>query len=289
VEDLLGRLEELLGPREGDPVALSGGITNRNYRARFGGADYVVRLCGPDTHLLGIDREAERAASEAAHLAGVGPAVAAHLPDDDCLVFAFVAGRAVEAADVRAGVERVATALRAVHAAPPVSSVFSPFRIAERYRATTAQRGGVAPAACVEGARAAARIERALGAVEPALCHNDLLPANLLDADGRLWIVDWEYAAMGDRSFDLGNLSVNNGFGLDDDRRLVAAYFGAADERRLARVRLMRAASDWREGMWGVVQTTLSDLDFDFAGYADEHLERMLTSDWEQWVDAATA
>ena len=25
-------------------------------------------------------------------------------------------------------------------------------------------------------------------------------------------IVDWEYAGMGDRYFDLGNLSVNNGF-----------------------------------------------------------------------------
>ena len=35
----------------------------------------------------------------------------------------------------------------------------------------------------------------------------------------------------------------------------------------------MRIMSDFREGMWGVVQTPISALDFDFAGYADEHLD----------------
>ncbi len=35
--------------------------------------------------------------------------------------------------------------------------------------------------------------------------------------------------------------------------------------------------SDFREAMWGVVQQGISDLDFDFAAYADEHFERALT------------
>ena len=37
----------------------------------------------------------------------------------------------------------------------------------------------------------------------------------------------------------------------------------------------MRFMSDFREAMWGVVQQALSDLDFDFRGYADEHFERL--------------
>ena len=37
----------------------------------------------------------------------------------------------------------------------------------------------------------------------------------------------------------------------------------------------MRIMSDFREGMWGVVQTAISELDFDFAAYADEHLGRV--------------
>ena len=37
----------------------------------------------------------------------------------------------------------------------------------------------------------------------------------------------------------------------------------------------MRIMSDFREAMWGVVQAAVSELDFDFAGYADEHFERV--------------
>jgi hypothetical protein len=38
---------------------------------------------------------------------------------------------------------------------------------------------------------------------------------------------------------------------------------------------VIRFMSDFREAMWGVVQGTVSDLDFDFAEYADKHFERL--------------
>ena len=41
-------------------------------------------------------------------------------------------------------------------------------------------------------------------------------------------IVDWEYAGMGNRYFDLGNLSVNNGFDEADDERLLECLLGRA-------------------------------------------------------------
>ncbi len=37
----------------------------------------------------------------------------------------------------------------------------------------------------------------------------------------------------------------------------------------------MRFMSDFREAMWGVVQSVVSELDFDFDGYAAEHFERL--------------
>ena len=38
----------------------------------------------------------------------------------------------------------------------------------------------------------------------------------------------------------------------------------------------MRFMSDFREAMWGVVQQAISELDFDFAAYTDEHFERLM-------------
>jgi thiamine kinase-like enzyme len=290
MDEVLRKLEPLLGPREGEPEPLEDGITNRNYRVRFGGRDHVVRICGAQTELLGIDREAEKAAADAAFAAGVGPEVSAFLVGDGCLVTAFVEGRTLGPADVQADVARVAHALRAVHHAHvTVHATFSPFRTGERYRALTLERGGDLPAGCEEAAAAARMIEAALPPFKPALCHNDLLPANLLDDGEQVWIVDWEYAAMGDPFFDLGDLSAMNEFEVHDDTELLTAYLGHCDEPELARLRLHRAAAEYREGMWGVVQQVLSDLDFDFAGYADEHLARMLESDWEEWLDGAAA
>jgi hypothetical protein len=33
--------------------------------------------------------------------------------------------------------------------------------------------------------------------------------------------------------------------------------------------------SDFREAMWGVVQQGISELDFDFVGYAEQHFRRL--------------
>jgi hypothetical protein len=55
----------------------------------------------------------------------------------------------------------------------------------------------------------------------------------------------------------------------------------------------MRCMSDVREALWGVVQQTISELDFDFADYADRHLRRLQETAtdprFERWLrDGAT-
>ena len=77
-------------------MPLDGGITNRNYRARFGGTDYVIRVPGKDTSLLEIDRQAERVANERAARVGIAPPVAAMLDDPQAIVTVFVEGARAE-------------------------------------------------------------------------------------------------------------------------------------------------------------------------------------------------
>ena len=76
---------------------------------------------------------------------------------------------------------------------------------------------------------------------------------------------------MGDPFFDLANFSVNHELSDDQNEELLTAYFGALAEADVQALRLMRFMSDFREAMWGIVQQGLSRLDFDFAGYANEH------------------
>jgi thiamine kinase-like enzyme len=289
----LAALGRRLGPVAGAPVALDGGITNRNFRVRFGGCDYVVRLHGKDTALLGISRESERLAGEAAAALGFGPRVAA--VDDDSMVTEYLDATPIDADALRRAPDAVARALRAFHD----SGVRLPVRfwvpdLLDEYAAIVRARGGELPDAYAPAQALARRIATALPLSAPAPCHDDLLPGNLLAVGERAMLVDWEYAGMGHRIFDLGNLSVNNEFDAAADERLLAAYFGAPPTaRRRAALALMRIMSDAREAAWGVVQGVLSELEFDFADYARRHFDRLATAAADprlaEWLDAAAA
>jgi thiamine kinase-like enzyme len=265
-----------------DIVPLEGGITNRNFVVTRGGERFVLRVPGRDTELLGIDRGNEaRAASFAADV-GVGPPVVAFLPDSGCFVARFVEGAHIPMADLRRDdvLSSVVRSLRSFHTSPPIPSSFNVFRIVEGYAETAETRGVTPPPAYHDAHALADRIEEAF-AVNPApltTCHNDLLNANFLRDGDHTWIVDYEYAGMGDPFFDFGNLSVNND--LDDaaGEQLLAHAFGDVRDRHRARLALMRVMSDFREAMWGVVQQAISALDEDFESYAARHFDRLLAN-----------
>ena len=252
--DILRRLEPLLGPAGGAPTPLRGGITNRNYRAQLGGREFVIRLPGKDTALLGISRSAERLASESAAALGIAPALAATLPD--CLVTEFVQASELPQSKLRAQPEGIAQALRAFHdRGPRLETEFRVPALLDDYAQIVTARGGTLPEQYTQTRKALARIDATLPASDPVPCHNDLLNGNLLQMDdGRVLIVDWEYTGMGERYFDLGNLSVNNEFDADADERLLTSYLGAPPTpAQRARLSLMRIVSDAREAAgWGV-------------------------------------
>jgi len=277
LHDILPGLQSKLGALSGTPEPLDGGITNRNFRATLGGIEYVIRRPGKDTDLLGIDRDAERLANERASDLGIAPAVATTL--EDCLVTRFLTCSPIDPAGLQDGVEELARALRSFHDSDlRLPTRFWVPELLEDYARIVARRGGSLPEGYDAARRAAALIEEALPLTSPRPCHNDLLPGNIIRSrpEGRLMIVDWEYAGMGDPRFDLGNLSVNNDFDAAMDERLLAAYEGRppSDASRAA-LMLMRVLSDAREGAWAVVQGRVSALDFDFEGYGREHFERL--------------
>jgi thiamine kinase-like enzyme len=265
-----------------DIVPLEGGITNRNFVVTREGERFVLRVPGRDTELLGIDRANEARAATLAAEAGVGPPVIAFLPESRCFVTRFVQGTHVPMADLRRDdvLGSVVRSLRLFHACAPIPSSFNVFRVVETYAATAAEHGVEPPAAYADAHALADRIEAALAENPSPLttCHNDLLNANFLRDGEHTWIVDYEYAGMGDPFFDLGNLAVNNDLDAGADALLLRHAFGEVRDRHRARLALMRLMSDFREAMWGVVQRAISTLDEDFEAYATKHVDRLLAN-----------
>jgi thiamine kinase-like enzyme len=270
-------VERVWPGREATIEVLGGGITNRNFKVTLDDGVYVLRIGGKDTELLGIDRRVEHEASLAAAAVGVGPEVVAFIEPEGYLVTRFVGGHVVLPETIREpeALRRVAQSLRAVHNGPPIPARFDPFRVVEAYAATAATNGITIPEPHERARETATLVQRARGTAPERPCHNDLLTANFIDDGSRIRIVDWEYAGMGDVFFDLANFAVNNGLSDEQAIELLRAYFGEVRPEHERALLLMRFMSDFREAMWGVVQQALSDLDFDFRGYAEEHFERL--------------
>lgn len=256
---------------------LGGGITNHNAKVEVGSQAYVLRVAGKDTDLLGIDREVEHEATRTAAEVGIGPEVVEFVEPEGWLVTRFIEGVPVPVERMRQPemLRRVAEALRTIHAAAAVNSRFDSFRVVEAYLEITLDRRGAEPPEYAWAHDLARRIELARVETQLCLCHNDLLNANFIDDGGRIRIVDWEYAGMGDRFFDLANFAINHELDGEAQRELLQAYFGELRPEDVRALELMRFMSDFREAMWGVVQNAVSALDFDFAGYAAEHFERL--------------
>jgi thiamine kinase-like enzyme len=275
VVDLVRRVP---GWEDAEPTVtpIVGGITNRNFRVDVDGSSFVVRLPGERTELLGIDRAGEAEAARRAAELGLAPAVIAELPGVGTLVTEFVDGQPATSEELLAPgiLEAVSASIRCLHRSEPTYARFPIFRVIERHARDAATIGAAVPAIYDELHTVARRIERVLPADRPVPCHNDLLPANVLLAADRQWLIDFEYAGMNDGLFDLANLSVNCAFDEAADMRLLDAYDGDVSRRRLAQLNLMKVISELREGMWAVVQQAISTLDrVDFAAYARDRLE----------------
>jgi thiamine kinase-like enzyme len=103
-----------------------------------------------------------------------------------------------------------------------------------------------------------------------------------------LYVLDWEYAGMGDIFFDLANFSDHHELTDEQDRWLLQCYFEQVTSARWAHLKVMKILSDLREATWALVQIGISKLDFDFRDYADKFFERVMVNienpDWNEWL-----
>lgn len=279
VTDLEQRIAALTCWRGGVKMApLLGGLTNLSYVVEDAGEKFVVR-CGGDIPAHHVFRDRERAASIAAHAAGLSPEVVHAEPG--ILVMRHVDGRTFAEADLRADIPRLAPLLRKCHrcvgehfAGPP--NFFWVFHVIRDYGRTIA--GSQSPFA-VDVARyldANRALEAAQVPMPIVFGHHDLLPGNVMDDGTRLWLIDWEYGGFGTALFDLANLSANGAFGEAEDEALLDAYFEGKVPRDLRRsFQAMKAASALREAMWAMVSDIhLQIPGADYKAHARDYLHR---------------
>lgn len=243
---------------------LAGGLCNRSWIATSGSSRHVVRV-GFDIPIHGIHQASVQTSMAAAATLGVAPRVIHAEPnltvtdflDGGCLTSEQV----LDPANLAGIVERLRRLHDGGRATAGTLGYFWPFQAVRRYIALGRARGARLAARLDEVECIADRLERAVRPFLPVFTHNDLVPQNLMfDGAGRVWFVDWDYGGFGHPMFDLAALGANADGDEDDDRRVLAHYYGGIDEALWRDFVTFKLALSLREWMWGMAQELTSTL-----------------------------
>lgn len=256
---------------KGRPVltALEGGRTNRNYLAEDARARYFVR-CGEDIPHLGISRRAERRSAELAAEAGLTPRI--RYAADGILITDFISGTALDPATACEPqmLGRIARHLRALHRLPAASGLppFCPVTASLFYLDQLDDAS--LPLARESLRRHLTRLPRS---TPRCLVHGDLIPENfILDREGRLHLVDWEYAGNGEPEIDIALIASNFDLSREQLADFVTAY-GNADHVAIAQ---FRTAAAIREALWCLVQLQHGEASADLPDYTAKCAARVV-------------
>lgn len=277
---MISRVPALVDARDLEVRPLEGGLTNTNYLVTTGDEEFVVRIVGENGQILVPDRAIEEAAMRRAVDAGISPELVAFVQPEGHVVTRYLAGAlplTMSEFVSKDMIPRLAERIRHVHELEPIEGRFDPYANIWQWLAVLDVRGTRWPT------RLASLLER-VGTIEGermpipgtdlVLCHNDPYHLNFLD-DGELWLIDWEYAGMGDFMYDLGSI----GYLLDRKGRdlLLASYFGSVTaQRRNDLESLICVVLCWNV-CWSLIQVQGGVPGVDYFLYAESLLDRVST------------
>ena len=230
------------------------GLTNESWRVHSDAGDFVVRQSNSSEESLQINRRSEALILDVVAQAGIGPEIVLCDPTRHLLITRY-AGPTWTDAEATAGenIARVALLLRRLHMLkpPPAIQAVDLATVIHGYTQTLARHGKSTDASLHQRAQ---QITSFL-AVEPELrlCHNDIHALNIVDS-GELRLIDWEYAGLGERFFDLASICVYHRFVKAQRELLLNTYLSSPDAQAWHRLELCCWLFDYVRDLWTAVR-----------------------------------
>ena len=272
---------------------LTKGITNKNFKVTIEGKSYVVRIPGKGSDVF-IDREVEYHNTLAASDVGVGALIYEYFKPDYIAIAEFIDGEVMSVPSFE-DKERIVKAVRAIKRVNMRAKFISKFimfdkfdeyfEIIRKHNIKVPENFGDA---LVFVNRVRGKFLKTMP--ELAACHNDLLAENFIDQGERMRIIDWELSGINDVCFELGDFSVEQEFGEDEDVLMIETYFGNFDEKKCARMSLYKSMADILWTLWAAIQNHFSELEFDFWEYGMNRFNRAMialnSDNFSRWIRA---
>ena len=191
------------------------GRTNRSYLISVSGRKLVLRLNHGASASIGVNRQHEAQILSQVCAAGIAPRLYYNNPEQGILITEYLHGEHLPAG---AGMEslrqqQLLDLMQRIHQLELPLPRYDYEQQAESYWQALLAKTSHPDADLVQQRQQMLPLLRRFqqSCQCHSLCHHDPVLANIIDANGSLYMIDWEYAGMGCRAFDYAALSVECG------------------------------------------------------------------------------
>lgn len=235
------------------------GLTNESWRVQGGGQDVIVRVSTADEHALQLDRISEARVLSIVEQAGIGAQVLLCAPQSRLLITQTLPGRDwdEQAAREPRNIGRLAAVMRRLHALPVIADIRTVDLVAVLrgyWSELDAKPHELNEQQLQQRTHALQLAQMSPLEAQRCLCHTDLHHFNIVDNGERLWLLDWEYAGIGDPYFDLASVCCWHHYDASLRRVLLLEYFGEVSSQRESRLAAMCWLFDYIKELWFAVR-----------------------------------
>lgn len=270
---------------------LSGGITNKLYRIQSEKGDYTVRIYGDKTDLF-INRNCEAHTIEQMSKVGVASNMVKYMPERGVTIVEFIGDSTVLTNDHfldKSLYPKIVDPIRKIHqSGVELKMTFNPLVEVKKMAGILADLNvdyqEFAIAGTLERLDKLAQIIN-IPEKQYTACHNDLLADNFIMIneealpryDFPMYIIDWEYAGMAPRYYDIADMFQEILVPREAEKELVKEYCNGEDfDRELYFVDLFKPFPDIYWFLWSLIQLNISKIEFDYYNYGKQKYENAI-------------
>lgn len=263
---------------------LKAGLTNDSWHFRTSEGEYVYRHPGIGTEQL-INRQAEVAAQVLAHEMGIDDTFIYEDPVIGWKISRFLPNCTLLNVHDESQLKEAMQIARSLHESEmKLERTFQFWEESERYEKILLEQGEIQEP---DYKKLKENVDQLISYMKDdnapnCLTHNDFFDLNLLrDVNGKVYLIDWEYAGTGDYANDFGTFVVTSK--LSDEEAQQALHFYFDREPSLEELRHnygMVALAGWCWYLWSLVKEREGDdvgewLEI-YYSYAERYLDKAL-------------
>ena len=257
-----------------------GGMSNKNFKVRLNGESYVLRVPGIASEGM-VDRSVEGRNSQFASRIGINPEVRYFNDRTGVKLTDYICGaETLNGATIQRkdNLQKIAAIYRTLHMSKVrFNNDFNVFREIGKYESLLQQCGAVMYSGYDTVRDELPLLEARLNelGVSLAPCHNDAVAENFIkDADGRIFLIDWEYSGMNDPLWDFAALFLESDF-MEDSRELFlnSYYDGEIPPETREKILIYQILMDVLWSLWTVIKESGGD---NFGTYGPDRFSRAL-------------